>query len=156
MSPFANAMSNDFTLYAPPIQLLTAIWNLWQSLAAEGTARLREECGLELKEFIAVSYLQAKPAYPAWLADEMQMPRYEVSRLLGNLEQKGFVQRTRDPADGRQVLVALTPDGLSAWQTGLRTTERITRPYLAGLGEQELRDLIRTLTNLAMTHKENP
>ena len=63
-------------------------------LAADGAARLREDCGLDLKEFIAAGYLQATPTQPAQLAAELQMPRYEVSRLLGSLEQKGFVQRT--------------------------------------------------------------
>lgn len=141
----------DISHYSPSIQLLTALWNLWQSLAADGSARLREECGLELKEFIAVSYLQACPLHPAKLAQEMQMPRYEVSRLLGSLEEKGFVQRSRQQKDGRQVLVELTASGLSAWQRGLRAVERVTEPYLSCLTGPEQQQLILKLTALPLT-----
>lgn len=131
-----------------PLELLTALWNLWQSLMADGAERLREECGLDLKEFIAASYLQAAPAHPAELAERMQMPRYEVSRLLRSLEDKGLARRTRDGVDRRQVVVELTPGGLEAWQRGLRTAEQVTAPYLAGLSEGQRQDLLLTLTRL--------
>lgn len=136
------------TLSSPSIQLLTAIWNLWQSLVADGAARLREDCGLDLKEFIAAGYLQARPTQPAQLAAELQMPRYEVSRLLGSLEQKGFVQRTRFQTDGRQVLVELTPSGLRAWETGLQTVQHVAEPYLSHLNDTKRQDLIATLASL--------
>lgn len=129
------------------IQLLTAIWNLWQSLFADGAARLREDCGLDLKEFIAVCHLQA-PAHPADLAQTLQMPRYEVSRLLKSLEEKGFVQRSRQQADGRQILVELTPNGLEAWQAGMQTVQHVTEPYLAHLNSTQRQELIQTLFSL--------
>ena len=133
---------------SPSSQLLTAIWNLWQSLAADGAARLREECGLDLREFIAAGHLRSSPAHPAQLAADLQMPRYEVSRLLRGMEDKGFVQRTRERSDGRQVLVQLTPSGLNAWQIGYRTAEQVTEPYLAGLDDTRRQDLVATLASL--------
>lgn len=35
-----------------------------------------------------------------------------TTTLIDRLERKGFVQRVRDPADRRRVLVEMTPDGL--------------------------------------------
>lgn len=139
----------DSTHPSSSIQLLAAIWNLWQSLAADGTARLRGECGLNLKSFIALSYLEGRAYQPAELADAMQMPRYEVSRLLGELEGKGYVQRLRHPADGRQINIELTPQGVAAWQAGIQTAEAVTEPYLAGLDAAKRADLILTLAGLA-------
>lgn len=134
--------------FSPSIQLLAAIWNLWQSLAADGAARLREEGGVDLKGFIALGYLQAQPYQSAELADAMQMPRYEVSRLLSNLEGKGFIQRLRQQKDGRQVQVRVTAAGRAAWEKGLHTVETVTAPYLAGLDSAQQQDLIVTLAGL--------
>ncbi|MFC6592727.1 MarR family winged helix-turn-helix transcriptional regulator [Deinococcus lacus] len=134
------------------LQLLAAIWTLWQSLAADGAARLREECGLDLKEFIAAGYLRCRAYQPAELASDMQMPRYEVSRLLRSLEDKGFVGRTRRSTDGRQVTVQLTPSGHAAWERGIRTVEDVTEPYLSGLDAAKREDLMLTLAGLVRPH----
>lgn len=134
--------------FAPSIQLLAALWNLWQSLAQGGAARLREECGVDLKGFIALAYLQAQSYQSAELADAMQMPRYEVSRLLSDLERKGLIQRLRQQKDGRQVQVSLTAAGRTAWEKGLHTAENVTAPYLAGLDSAKQQELILTLAGL--------
>ncbi|WP_291432223.1 MarR family winged helix-turn-helix transcriptional regulator [Deinococcus sp.] len=131
-----------------PIQFLSALWNLWQSLAAEVGARLREEAGLDLKEFIVAGYLQDGAASPTELAQNMQMPRYEVSRLLGNLEDKGYAKRTRSHADGRHVNVQLTETGYAAWERGIATIEVVTEPYLSGLDPARREDLMLTLAGL--------
>lgn len=135
-------------LSSPSLQLLTALWNLWQSLAADGDTRLRVECGVDLKGFIALGYLQARPYQPAELAAALQMPRYEVSRLLGTLENSGLISRVRDGRDGRQVTVNLTQDGQDTWDRGLITVEDVTAPALAGLDRATLDHLIHTLTKL--------
>lgn len=140
-------------LSSPSLQLLTAIWNLWQSLAADGDTRLRVDCGVDLKGFIALGHLQVRPYQPAELAAAMQMPRYEVSRLLGTLEASGLISRVRNGRDGngrdgRQVTVNLTPEGQQAWDRGLNTVEDVTAPCLAGLDPASLDHLIQTLTKL--------
>lgn len=133
---------------SPAIQLLTALWNLWQSLAADGAARLRDACGLDLKGFIALSYLQEHPYQPAELASALQMPRYEVSRLLGTLEAQGYLARSRARRDGRQVSVQVTDQGRLAWERGVQTVEAVTAPYLAHLGVTRRDELIQTLAGL--------
>lgn len=136
------------------IQLLAAIWNLWQSLVADGAARLRSECGVDLKGFIALGYLQAQPYQSAELAAAMQMPRYEVSRLLGTLEAAGLVCRDRGGSDGRQVRVSLTPAGYAAWEKGLQIVEDVTAPYLASLDSAKREELVQTLAGLIPPHQE--
>jgi DNA-binding MarR family transcriptional regulator len=48
---------------------------------------------------------------PSEIADLQQVHPSLVTRQVRNLEDKGYVQVTADPADGRSCLVALTPAG---------------------------------------------
>ncbi|AEM69155.1 transcriptional regulator, MarR family [Allomuricauda ruestringensis DSM 13258] len=46
------------------------------------------------------------------LGPKMGMEATSLSRILKNIEQKGYIQRKRNPKDGRGVLIYLTPLGL--------------------------------------------
>src|SRR6188474_1450205 len=60
------------------------------------------------------------------LAARAVVSRPRVSRIVGELETAGFLERRTDPADGRASLVTITPDG--------RDMLRRTAPlYLAGI-----------------------
>lgn len=48
------------------------------------------------------------------LTRRLRLQKSTVSRLLDQLERRGWVQRRRDPADGRAVRLALTPAGRAA------------------------------------------
>ena len=46
------------------------------------------------------------------LGPKMGMEATSLSRILKNIEEKGYIQRKRNPNDGRGVLIYLTPLGL--------------------------------------------
>nr|WP_288933282.1 MarR family transcriptional regulator [uncultured Allomuricauda sp.] len=46
------------------------------------------------------------------LGPKMGMEATSLSRILKSIEQKGYIQRKRNPKDGRGVLIFLTPLGL--------------------------------------------
>lgn len=48
---------------------------------------------------------------PSELADQLQITRQSVNDLLGHLEQRGYITREADPADGRARVVRLTAKG---------------------------------------------
>lgn len=128
------------------IQLLEALWLLWQSLASEGEAALQHDLKLDLRSFIVLSHLQEHAYQSAELAAQLMLKRYEMSRLLGSLEQKGLITRTAStPGDRRRVTVTLTPSGRQAWQRGIQTAEQVTRQYLAHLTPSEIQALIGSL-----------
>jgi DNA-binding MarR family transcriptional regulator len=48
---------------------------------------------------------------PSELAEQIQITRQSVNDLLGHLEQRGYITRVADPADGRARMVRLTAEG---------------------------------------------
>ncbi len=93
------------------------------------------------------------------LADALEVPLPRASRLLGDLEAHGLVERRRDPRDRRRVEVALTPEGhrlAAVWKAaqsvrlhalldvlGARDAENLVRIFeraAARLGDRSGRD----------------
>src|SRR5919198_6619790 len=76
--------------------------------------RLRQEAGSELspsQQATLATIERHGPLTPSELAVRERVQRPTVTRIVALLEQRGLVQRTRDPQDGRSSLVALTPAG---------------------------------------------
>ncbi len=136
-------------LHSSELQFLTALWDSWQALISAGTARLRAEHGLELRGFIALSYLQAGPQQPAHLARELGLARYEVSRTLAALDGLGAVTRERGGTDARGVTVRITPAGRERWAAALQTVRAVTGPALAGLSPAAAAQLTQSLQTVA-------
>jgi len=78
-----------------------------------------------------------------------------MTRLIGELERGGLVQRTADPTDSRATLVTLTDDGRQAvidWRAEFRET---LAPRFAGLAEDDWAALERAAAILA-AHTSEP
>jgi DNA-binding MarR family transcriptional regulator len=84
-------------------------------LAIARTARrLRQEAGEELSpsQTAALATIDRHgPLTPSELAAREGIQRPTVTRIIARLEERGLLQRTRDPQDGRSSLVALAPEG---------------------------------------------
>src|SRR5215213_3550160 len=71
--------------------------------------------GLTADEFGVYSVLtSAESMTPSELARWVSAPATTVSSYIKRLEQRGHLQRTANPADGRSYVVALTPAGRRA------------------------------------------
>lgn len=149
----------DAELNSPELHFLTALWDTWQALTTVGEVRLRTQHGLDLRGFIALSYLQAGPQQPADLARELGVPRYEISRVLAALDALGAVTRQRRNTDARGVIVCITPAGHERWTAALQTVRTLTGPPLAHLDGAQQLTLIQTLQGVAhaaQRQSENP
>jgi DNA-binding MarR family transcriptional regulator len=83
------------------------------------------------------------------LAAKVGLDASTVSRQIKQLEDKGIVERTPDPADGRASLVRLTETGRQTMQAGFRRRFERIKTVLEPWSQRD-RDLLRKLlTRLA-------
>jgi DNA-binding MarR family transcriptional regulator len=107
---------------------------------AKGTYRRASEdvLGLKLKEYIALQYLsdQGKTAQ-ADLAEQLMLDANNCVILLNGLEDGGYVERRRDPADRRRHIVAMTKAGERALEKADRAFAGLEDEVFAGLSVDE-------------------
>lgn len=75
--------------------------------------RVRLESGGEVAPHLlsALSRLQDAPRTPGELAEAERVSPPSMTRTVAALVERGLVERTPDPADRRQVILSLSPDG---------------------------------------------
>lgn len=85
---------------------------------------------------------------PGELLDSMMITSGTMTNRVDRLERRGFVTRSRSQADGRQVIVALTAEGMKKVDAALVDHAANETAILAGLSSRQrdaLADLLRTL-----------
>ena len=70
-----------------------------------------------------------------------------LTRILKNLEEKGFVKRSTDIGDQRKVLISLSARGQKKYQQVVPASEKIYRSIERKLGKRDLTELLNQLIN---------
>jgi DNA-binding MarR family transcriptional regulator len=82
------------------------------------------------------------------LLRESQVTSGAITNRIDRLEQRGWVRRDVDPADRRQVLVSLTPDGLAQADHVIAAKTQTEREAFSGIDRsmlEQLNDLLRVV-----------
>ncbi len=83
------------------------------------------------------------------LAERAHMTKQSVGEVASDLEQRGYVERVPDPADGRAKIIRLTERGRDAQRTGRDLIDDIEREWAERFGEERiaaLRDALEAVT----------
>ena len=86
------------------------------------------------------------------IADALGYDRGQLVGLLDELEDRGLVERRRDPADRRRHIVRLTPAGKRALAKLRALARQLDDEFLASLDEDERAQLHALLLRLAQRH----
>lgn len=83
------------------------------------------------------------------LAERAHMTKQSVGEVATDLEQRGYVERVPDPADGRAKIIRLTERGREAREVGRGLIDGIEREWAERFGEDRiaaLRDGLEAVT----------
>ncbi|MGI8903317.1 MAG: MarR family winged helix-turn-helix transcriptional regulator [Solirubrobacteraceae bacterium] len=106
--------------------------------------------GMRLRQFMVLSYLRERaPALQHDLCESMWIDANNCVLLLNELEEAGYIERRRDPADRRRHVVDITPAGRKMLERGERAQESLENEVLAALSADE-RSTLRALLARAL------
>jgi len=105
-----------------------------------------EQAGFSAYHYAILALLEegARTAQSA-IADALQYDPSQLVALLDGLEERGLVERRRDPDDRRRHLVSLTPAGRKQLAEFRKVVRRLEDEYLGALDDEEralLHDLL--------------
>ena len=84
------------------------------------------------------------PATSAALARQEQISPQSMGTTLAALEERGLIKRSRDPDDGRQIVMAVTEAGAEVLRAGRDApAQALAAALTASFSPSELRDLAR-------------
>lgn len=93
---------------------------------------------------------------PGQLLDSMMITSGAMTNRIDRLEQRGFVERTKSPDDGRQVLVTLTAGGLEKIDAALVDHAENELAIIAPLDDDQRTRLVELLRILHRSVVDGP
>jgi DNA-binding MarR family transcriptional regulator len=110
---------------------------------------------LKMWEFKTLHILRrGGPPYRATateLATALDLSPAAMTKRLDNLEQDGYLRRSRDDADRRRVLITLTEAGIHAWENTISLQDRVERQLVDVLRPDEQDQLVSLLRRLLLS-----
>jgi DNA-binding MarR family transcriptional regulator len=123
--------------------LRISVMRLARRLRAE-----RAETGLSLTQLSTLAALERHgPSTPGALAEHEKVQPPSMTRIVAGLEERGLVERSKHPTDGRQVVVAATDAARVLLRADRRRREEWLSRRLAELTPEE-RDALRAVAPL--------
>ena len=108
-----------------------------------------ELMGVKLRQLMLLSYLSSgPPALQQQLCESLWLDANNCVLLLNELEDLGYVQRRRDPADRRRHVVELTEAGRGTLERAEAAQESLGDELFAALSDEE-RATLRSLLGRA-------
>jgi DNA-binding MarR family transcriptional regulator len=140
----------------PPKELLSSASFLLKRVGFAVKERMMdalEETGLSSYHHAILALLDEEPRETqAMIADALGFDRSHLVGVLDELEERGLIERRRDPDDRRRHLVSLTPAGKVALTQLRAVAKRVDDEFFEPLDAAERKTLTALLARLASHH----
>jgi DNA-binding MarR family transcriptional regulator len=144
------------TRVGPPKELLTSAAFMLKRLGfmlKDRTMEAFEETGMTPYHHAVLALLHEDPRETqAMIADALGYDRSHLVGVLDELEERGLIERRRDPTDRRRHLVSLTKDGEQALERLRTVSKQIEDEFFRPLDAKERKTLNELLLRLAREH----
>jgi DNA-binding MarR family transcriptional regulator len=143
-------MSSDFSnsTQTPFIRLLNTALDLFVDDLAARVAET-EFSDIRVSHGCVFGNIDPEGSRLTELAERARMTKQSVGEVTTDLEQRGYVERVPDPADGRAKIIRLTERGQEAQAVGFDLIADIEREWGERIGEERvaaLRDALEAIT----------
>lgn len=136
-------------LIASPVFLLGRLGFGLKKQAAEEL----EAAGFSLYDYSVMALLAEQPSEAqASIADLLKLDRSQLVGLLDGLEERGLIERRRDPNDRRRHTVSLTPAGKAQLGRLRAVVKQVEDHFLAPLDAESRQVLYQLLFRVACHH----
>jgi DNA-binding MarR family transcriptional regulator len=144
------------TRVGPPKELLTSAAFMLKRLGfmlKDRTMEAFEDTGMTPYHHAVLALLHEDPRETqAMIADALGYDRSHLVGVLDELEERGLIERRRDPTDRRRHLVSLTKDGEQALERLRAVSKQIEDEFFRPLDAKERKTLNELLLRLAREH----
>jgi DNA-binding MarR family transcriptional regulator len=144
-SRFTNAAVVEGESLGPP--LIGALLRMpWEAVQEHMLARLHAEGFTDFDPSYLTVFRYPSPhgERPSELAARRRVSKQALNHLLGQLEQRGYLEREADPDDGRSKRISLTPRGVKAVGVIRQAVAEVEHRWARQLGPKRF-DQLRTL-----------
>lgn len=125
--------------------LIRLAWQVLEAERAEWLARSKWDLAPASAAVVQPLWWLPEGARLTTLAKESRITKQSMSALVDDLEKKGYVERTPDPADARATLIRLTPKGRDFARDIRELGRDVEKDWEARVGEKRIADLKATL-----------
>ena len=144
------------TRIGPPKELLTSAAFMLKRLGfmlKDRTMEAFDETGMTPYHHAVLALLHEDPRETqAMIADALGYDRSHLVGVLDELEERGLIERRRDPTDRRRHLVSLTKDGEQALERLRAVSKQVENEFFRPLDAKERKTLNELLLRLAREH----
>ena len=131
------------------LELWRSATNAWKRLLKGGEKNLAN-ADLTLAEFRILRMLTESGTLPMnRLSHETLLSQPSITGLIDKLEERELVERVRNNADRREVLIAITPKGKGALARGEELHKQFVRRVFSVLANEEMVELNALLKKVA-------
>ncbi|MCX6375313.1 MAG: MarR family transcriptional regulator [Armatimonadetes bacterium] len=144
MKPLAGQSNSPSDCDECVLQVLTTVPVIMRAIRAE--MRSRRPAGLSVPQFRALAFLYRREGVSlSQVAERMGLTLPTVSKMIDTLVKRGFVVRDISATDRRCVVLKLTSEGKSAYDSANRYAQARLAEDLKALSPSEREDVARSM-----------